>query len=102
VTTKKRFVLWPDVPTIAESVAPGFDVLAWYAVAAPKNMPPALVAKLNATVGDILKRPDVAEKLLVLGAETRATPAREAQDFLASEVARWTKVVRDEKIPPQD
>src|SRR5215203_1401000 len=33
VTTKKRFVLWPDVPTIAESVAPGFDVLAWYAVA---------------------------------------------------------------------
>jgi hypothetical protein len=49
-----------------------------------------------------LKRPDVTEKLLVLGAETRATSPREAQDFLASEVARWTKVVRDEKIPPQD
>ena len=102
VTTKKRFVLWPDVPTIAESVAPGFDVLAWYAVAAPKNMPAALVNKLNSTLSEILKRPDVTEKLLVLGAETRATSPREAQDFLASEVARWTKVVRDEKIPPQD
>jgi tripartite-type tricarboxylate transporter receptor subunit TctC len=102
VTTKKRFVLWPDVPTIAESVLPGFDVLAWYAVAAPKNIPPALVNKLNAVVRDVLQRPDVVEKLLVLGAETRITTPRAAQDFLASEVARWTKVIRDEKIPPQD
>ena len=102
VTTIKRFVIWPDVPTIAETVSPGFDVLAWYAVAAPKKMPPALVNRLNAVTADILKRPDVAEKLLVLGAETRPTSARAAQEFLASEVARWTKVVRDEKIPLQD
>ena len=45
---------------------------------------------------------DVVDKLLVLGAETRPTSARDAQDFLASEVARWGKVIRDEKIPPQD
>ncbi len=102
VTTQKRFVLWPDVPTISESVLPGFDVLAWYAVAAPKNMPPALVSKLNSTLQTVLQRPDVVEKLLVLGAETRITTPRAAQDFLASEVARWSKVVRDEKIPPQD
>ncbi len=102
VTTKKRFVLWPDVPTIAETVAPGFDVLAWYAVAAPKNMQAALVTRLNATVSEILSRPDVTGKLLALGAEARATSAREAQNFLASEVARWTRLVRDEKIPPQD
>jgi tripartite-type tricarboxylate transporter receptor subunit TctC len=102
VTTQKRFVLWPDVPTIAESVLPGFDVLAWYAVAAPKNLPAALVNKLNNVVHTVLKRQDVVDKLLVLGAETRATTPRAAQDFLASEVARWTKVVRDERIPPQD
>jgi tripartite-type tricarboxylate transporter receptor subunit TctC len=65
-------------------------------------MPAALVDKLNATVSGILKRPDVTEKMLVLGAETRTTTPRAAQDFLASEVARWTKVVRQEKIPPQD
>jgi hypothetical protein len=44
----------------------------------------------------------VSGKLLVLGAEVRATSPREAQDFLASEVARWTKVIRDERIAPQD
>src|SRR5688500_7825973 len=76
VTTKKRFVLWPNVPTIAETVAPGYDVLAWYAVAGPKGMPPALVTRLNAVVRDILKRPDVTEQLLTLGAEPRPTSPR--------------------------
>lgn len=102
VTTQKRFVLWPDVPTIAETVLPGFDVLAWYAVAAPKNMPSALVNRLNGVVHAAVKRPDVTEKLLVLGAEVRTTTPRAAQDFLLSEVTRWTKVIRDEKIPPQE
>ena len=102
VTTKQRFVLWPDVPTIAETALPGFDVLAWYAVAAPKNLPAVRVARLNSAVHAALKRPDVSGKLLVLGAEVRATSPREAQEFLAAEVARWTKVVRDERIPPQD
>lgn len=102
VTTKKRFVVWPNVPTIAETVVPDFDVLAWYAVAGPKNLPAPLVNRLNAVVRDALKRPDVVEKLLGLGAETRPSTPQEAQAFLASEVARWAKVIRDEKIPPQD
>ena len=102
VTTQKRFVLWPDVPTIAETVLPGFDVLAWYAVAAPKNMPSALVNRLNGVVHAAVNRSDVTEKLLVLGAEVRITMPRAAQDFLLSEVTRWTKVIRDEKIPPQE
>jgi tripartite-type tricarboxylate transporter receptor subunit TctC len=102
VTTKKRFALWPDVPTIAETVLPGFDVLAWYAVAGPRNMPAPLVNRLNAAVQTAVKRPDINDKLLGIGAETRTSTPREAQDFLASEVARWAKVVRDEKIPLQD
>jgi len=102
VTTKKRFVLWPDVPTIAETVVPEFDVLAWYAVAAPANLPAPLTSRLNGVVRETLKRPDVVEKLLSLGAETRPSTPSDAQAFLASEVTRWTKVIRDEKIPPQD
>jgi tripartite-type tricarboxylate transporter receptor subunit TctC len=102
VTTKKRFVVWPNVPTIAETVLPDFDVLAWYAVAGPKNLPAPLVNRINAVVRDALKRPDVVEKLLALGAETRPSTPQEAQAFLASEVARWAKVIRDEKIPPQN
>ena len=102
VTTKKRFVLWPTVPTIAETVVPEFDVLAWYAVAAPANLPAPLTSQLNGVVRETLKRSEVIEKLLALGAETRPSTPQEAQAFLASEVARWTKVIRDEKIPPQD
>ena len=102
VTTRKRFVLWPQVPTIAETVLPEFDVLAWYAVAAPKNLPAPLTSRLNQTVHAALKRPEVGEKLLALGAESRLTTPAEGQAFVAAEVERWTKVIRDEKIPPQN
>jgi tripartite-type tricarboxylate transporter receptor subunit TctC len=88
------------VPTIAETVLPEFDVLAWYAVAAPKNLPAALRQRLNQTVHAALQRPDVGERLLALGAEIRSSTPAEAQAFVASEVERWTKVIRDEKIPP--
>ena len=102
VTTKKRFVLWPQVPTIAETVLPEFDVLAWYAVAAPRNLPSGLTRRLNQSVHAALKRPEVGEKLLALGAETRMTTPAEGQAFVAQEVERWTKVIRDENIPPQN
>ena len=102
VTTKKRFVLWPQVPTIAETVLPEFDVLAWYAVAAPRNLPAGLTRRLNESVHAALKRPEVGEKLLALGAETRMTTPAEGQAFVAQEVERWTKVIRDERIPPQN
>src|SRR5690606_20926450 len=59
VTTSKRFVLWPEVPTIAETVVPGFDVLGWYAVAAPARLSEALTRRLNAAVHEALQRPEV-------------------------------------------
>ena len=102
VTTKKRFSLWPNVPTLAETVLPDFDVRAWYAVAAPKNLPAPITQRLNDTVRTILERTDIREKFAAFGAEPLTTTPREAQQFLASEVARWTKVIHDEKIAPQD
>lgn len=102
VTTKKRFSLWPNVPTLAETVLPDFDVLAWYAVAAPKTLPAPIAQRLNEPVRSILQRPDIKEKFAAFGAEPFSTSPREAQQFLAAEVARWTKVIRDEKIAPQD
>lgn len=102
ITTRNRFALWPDAPTLAETVLPEFDVRGWYAVAAPKGLPAARVKRLNHVVRESLKRPDIGGKLTELGAEVRATSPEEAQRFLASEVARWVKLIRDEKIPPQD
>jgi tripartite-type tricarboxylate transporter receptor subunit TctC len=102
VTTKRRFAPLPGVPTIAETVVPEFDALAWYALAAPKRLPAPILAKLNEAALAALKRPEVAERLHAQGAEPWGTTPREAQAFLAADVARWTKTIRDEKIPPQD
>ena len=102
VTTKKRFAPLAGVPTIAETVVPGFDALAWYALAAPKKLPAPILAKLNEATLAALKRPEVVDRLHAQGAEPWGTAPREAQAFLAGDVARWTKTIRDEKIPPQD
>lgn len=102
ITTRNRFSLWPDAPTLAETVLPEFDVRGWYAVAAPKGLPAARLKRLNQVVREALKRPDIGGKLTELGAEVAPTSPDEAQKFLASEVARWVKLIRDEKIPPQD
>jgi tripartite-type tricarboxylate transporter receptor subunit TctC len=102
VTTKQRFTLWPDVPTIAETVVPDFDVLGWYAVATPARLPKPLERRLNGTVHEALERPEVTGKLLALGAEVRPTTPAQAQTFVAQEVARWTRVIREANIPPQN
>jgi tripartite-type tricarboxylate transporter receptor subunit TctC len=102
ITTRNRFGLWPDVPTIAETVLPDFDVRGWYAVAAPKGLPAGRLKRLNEVVRESLKRPDIGGKLTDLGAEVSPTSPEQAQRFLASEVARWVKLIRDEKIPQQD
>jgi tripartite-type tricarboxylate transporter receptor subunit TctC len=100
-TGKDRYSQFPNVPTIAETVMPEFDVMSWYALAAPKNLPAPIVARLNEAVHAALKRPDVLDRMKVQAIEPFPTTPRDAQNLLSSEVARWTKVVRDEKIPPQ-
>jgi tripartite-type tricarboxylate transporter receptor subunit TctC len=98
VTSKNRFAAFPNVPTIAETVVPGFDVSAWYALAGPKNLPPAIVARLNEMVQSTLQRPDIVESLRAQAADPWPTSARDAQAFLAADVARWVKVIHDENI----
>jgi tripartite-type tricarboxylate transporter receptor subunit TctC len=101
LSSKERYALMPGVPTLAETVLPDFDVTTWYALAAPKNLPAPVVAKLNDAVQVALKRPDVIERLRTQATEPWPSTPRAAQELLTSEVARWTKVVRDENIPPQ-
>jgi len=101
VSTKKRYAALPNVPTIAETVLPEFDALAWYALAGPKGLPAPVVAKLNEAAHAALARKDIAERIATQGAEIWPTGPSQAQAFLRSEVTRWTKVIRDEKITAQ-
>ena len=103
VTTIERFPKLPDVPTVAETLAPGFNARGWMALAAPKGTPDAVVAKLNAAVRTSAARHDVQERLVNLGTVVENTLTPEAaQKFLADEVARWKGVVQAAHIPVQD
>lgn len=98
VTSAARSTSLPNIPTVAETVLPGFDVSAWYALAGPKNLPQGIVARLNEMVQATMRRPDVVQTLRQQAADPWPTSSDEARAFLAADVARWTKVIRDENI----
>ena len=103
VTTKERFPGLPDVPTVAEVLAPGFDARGWMVLAAPKGTPESVMPRLNAAIRVATGRRDVQERLIAQGTvvEEPRTPAA-AQKFLAEEVQHWKGVVQAAKIPLQE
>jgi tripartite-type tricarboxylate transporter receptor subunit TctC len=94
VTTAKRATLLPDVPTVAEQGYPGYDLSAWVALAAPKGTPPAVVATLNSAVNAALARPEIAARLVEIGAEPAPGSAAELSAFMDRDAEIWAKVVK--------
>jgi tripartite-type tricarboxylate transporter receptor subunit TctC len=100
VTSAKRSAQLPDVPTLAESGVPGFDVSSWQALYFPAGTPAPIVARLNAEVQKIVAQPDVKTKMESLGlAYTPNTPAQFAE-FQKAEQAKWAKVIKDGNVKP--
>ncbi len=93
-TTARRSAAAPDVPTVAETL-PGFEATTWFAVFAPGGTPPAVVARLNAELQRVFKLPDVADKLKALGLEPWISTPDELARYQATEIAKWSKVVKD-------
>ena len=94
VTTATRSAIAPDVPTLAESGLPGFEVGSWQGVFAPAGTPPDVVKRLNAEIVKILSMPDVKEKLIGLGAEPVGNSAEEFSAMVKAEVVKWADVVK--------
>jgi tripartite-type tricarboxylate transporter receptor subunit TctC len=94
VTTAKRSAVAPDVPTLAESGLPGFEVGSWQGVFAPAGTPPDIVKRLNAEIVKILNQPDVKEKLVALGAEPVGNSTEEFSAMVKAEVVKWSDVVK--------
>lgn len=93
VTTSKRWAGAPEVPTIAESGVPGYEVSAWFGLLAPAGTPAAVVEALHRAIGAAIRRPDVEKRLVDIGAEPVGnTPAQFAR-HIGDEVAKWQKVV---------
>src|SRR5205085_10625251 len=90
VTGKDRFPVMPNVPTAIESgVLPGYDVTTWYGVFAPRGMPPAVIAKLNKTVNEILAEAAVRQRLDSAGVVVQGSTPEAFGTFMAAEYARW-------------
>jgi tripartite-type tricarboxylate transporter receptor subunit TctC len=94
VTTAKRSSIAPEVPTLAESGLPGFEVGSWQGVFAPAGTPPEIVKRLNVEIVKILNSPDVREKLTALGAEPVGDSAEQFSAYVKSEVVKWSDVVK--------
>ena len=95
VTTAQRSGAAPDVPTLAESGLPGYELSSWQAVFAPAGTPKAIVDRLYIEIAKILKQPDVAKRLTDLGLDLSGMPPADLAALIKADVPRLGKVVKD-------
>ena len=98
VAARQRHPLMPDVPTTAEAGYPNFELEAWVALFAPAGTPPEVIAKLTAATQEALKSPAVVERARTTGMAIRFMPPAELDATVKSDLAYWSKVIRDAKI----
>ena len=100
ITASKRSSLVPDWPSLAESM-PGFDITAWFALLGPAGMPKEVVDKLNAAMGQALKTKDTQDKLAGIGIQPMVMSPDQLKAFMASEVSKWVRLVKEANIQPE-
>ena len=98
VTTAQRIPQLPDVPTLQEAGVPGYDASVWLALLAPAGTPHEVVAKLNDEIGKLMDVPDVRKALLGAGVEPAPSSPEAMAQYMAQEMARWGKVVKEAGI----
>jgi tripartite-type tricarboxylate transporter receptor subunit TctC len=94
VSSAKRSPALPDVPTMAESGLPGFDVTSWFCVVGPAGMPKPIVTRLNGEIVKILESPDSRERLTAAGVNVETTTPEALSAFVRSEIQKMGKAVR--------
>lgn len=98
VTGAKRIKTLPDIPTIAELGAPGYDIVAWVAAFAPSGTPQPIVAKLNETLNKVLAEPETIAFIDRIGSDIMATSPQELAAFIEQDAKRWVEIVETAKI----
>ena len=100
VGSAKRIRVLPDVPTVAEQGVPGFDVVDVFGILAPAATPASVVKQLNTELRNIVQMEDVRGRLATQGLEPAAMTPDEFKSFMAAEMTRWARVIKDANIPP--
>ena len=100
VTSAVRSGAAPEVPTVAESGLPGYEIIGWVGVLAPAATAKEVVGRLHADIGKALLVPDLKDKFANLGAEAGSSTPEQFAAFIQSEIAKWGKVIKDAGIEP--
>ena len=98
VTSAKRVPSMPNVPTVAESGVPGYEVVSWQAIFAPAGTPKAIVDRLHTEIAKILKEPDMQERIGKLGMQGAEMTTDQIAAFQKAEVAKWAQVIKSANI----
>lgn len=94
ITSKERSHLLPDVPTVAESGFPGFEVQSWFGMSAPKGTPSQAINRLNAALNAALEDPAIKQRLMDMVATTSPGTPGDMQKFVNDELKNWNEVVK--------
>jgi len=98
VTTAKRVVQAPDIPTVAESGLPGFDVAPWNGIVAPGKTPPEIVARLSDTIQRIVREQPFRDKMFEIGSEPIGDTPEQFRATISHDIQRWGKIVKEAGI----
>jgi tripartite-type tricarboxylate transporter receptor subunit TctC len=101
VTAGKRSPAVPELPTVAESGVPGYEVDQWYGVITSAKVPGPIVLKLNAAINEVLKAPDVAKRFAADGSTPTGSTPQQFNAHIRSEIAKWSKLVKAAKLELQ-
>jgi len=98
ITALRRSAIMPDVPTVAESGLPGFDVQQVYGLLAPAGTPRDVVRRLNQEIAKVMQAEDIRSRLLADGSEVLVSTPEELERVILAEIGKWTKVIRQAGI----
>lgn len=101
VSTAKRSVGQPEIPTVAEAGVPGYESTNSVGVLAPAGTPREIINKLNSEITRILNLPDIKDRLYSMGSEPVGSTPEQFGEFIRAEIAKWAKVVKDARISAQ-
>lgn len=93
VSSRKRSSDLPNVPTVAETAIPDYEVMGWYGIVAPAQTSKEIVSMLNREIVTIMRQPDVLDRMTALGLDVQTNTPEEMRALIAAEVATWARVV---------
>lgn len=101
VSSLQRSSTAPEVPTLAEAGMPGYEAINWFAILGPSGFPPAIAEKIYADTAEVLKSPELRERIGAAGMEPKSIPPSALAGYIKSEIAKWGKAVKASGARPE-